>query len=260
MIDLGTYTTKELCEALNIKPTSFKSHKQKFLKDYQYIETKLGRSKAYTIIGYKEKEKSEFIKLCEKVAGTEVYFPKESTAEKILKVLFQEDCTILDYEEIGYEIPGTLERHTIGRYIDLFRKYKILPPILPKVPRLIFNKETGEFFSKSLDPNKYTFYIVSREFDFREEINESEYYEMRRFIDEKYSEYLTFFLLVLEDEKFSKSERIKIIKEYKSDAIKLAYSDCLKTYGGIPKKAVSKVPTKEAYDVFSGYFNLERVA
>ena len=27
--------------------------------------------------------------------------------------------------------------------------------------------------------------------------------------------------------------------------------------GGIPKKTISKVPTKEAYDLFGDYFNIE---
>jgi hypothetical protein len=138
MIETKTYTTKEICEALNIKETSFKSHKEKFLKDYDYVETKVGRSK------YK------FIKLCEQIAKEDVKFPKESTAENILLVLMKKDCTILDYEEIGLEIPGYLERHTIGRYIELFRKYKILPPVLSKVPKLSFNKETVLYVALSM--------------------------------------------------------------------------------------------------------------
>ncbi|MEK4011640.1 hypothetical protein [Peribacillus sp. FSL M8-0224] len=260
MIELKTYATKEICEALNIKQTSFKSHKEKFLKDYYYIETKVGRSKAYTVTGYKEQEKSEFIRLCEKLAGTEVSFPKERTAEKILKVLFQKDYTILDYEDLGYEIPDTLKRHTIGRYIDLFRKYQILPPKLPKEIRYSFDKDTGELFSKLHDPNKYVYYSVSRGDEFREELSEREYLEMRKFVEEKYSEYLSYFMTALDGQEHSNEERVQTIKDYKEEAKKSAYKDCKRNYTGVPMKTLSKVPTIEALEIFSSYFSFSEAA
>lgn len=254
MIKLQTYTTKELCLALNIKETTFKSHKENYLDGYKYEEVKIGRSKCYKIIDYKEKAKSEFISLCEKISNSDVSFPNEKNAEKILKVLLEEDCTILDYEELGYEV--NLERHTVGAYIKLFRIYKILPLELQKVPRKTINIETGEILSKMIDPNKYIYYVVSRNEGFREELTQSEYYDINKFIKEKINEYLDDFLTVLDSDKYSSSQREEIVKEYLSTATRYAYSDCINEHGGIPKKTLSKIPTKKAYDVFSEYFNL----
>lgn len=257
MIELKTYTTKELCEALNIKITSFKTHKERALKDYKYIEAKAGRNKAYTILAYKGKEKSTFIQLCEKITETEVKFPKEQTAISILEVLFKKDCTILDNEELGYETSKNFERHTIGRYINLFRTYKILPPILPKVPRLVLDKETGEFISKEYDPNEYVYYSVSRNIEFREEITKDEYFEMIRFIHKIRSEYLNDFLQVLDSQEYSQKEIEEVIEEYKRESNRIAFIECKKEFTGVPMKAISKVPTKEAFDVLYSYFNLK---
>ncbi|WP_057912757.1 hypothetical protein [Peribacillus muralis] len=262
MLELKTYTETELAESLNIKTNTLRRTYKDNLKEYVHSDRyKVSKGIfAYDIIDYKEEQSSEFIKLCEKISDCKVSFPRESTAEKILNVLLKRNCTILGYEDIGYEIPGTLERHTVGRYIGLFRKYKFLPPVLPKEKRVSFNTETAELYSKVLDPNKYTYYVVSIDDGFREEIDRNEYFEMIKFVNDKYSEYLTDFLLVLESDNFLKSEKLKAIEEYKKEANKIAYSDCRKLYGGTPKKSISKVPTKEAYEVFSSYFDLIEAA
>ncbi|HDR7612515.1 TPA: hypothetical protein QCX47_004188 [Bacillus mycoides] len=262
MLNKQFYSFKELDEILKVKFTN-KNGRAKLIKrnikpHYIFDVVKEGRSQiGLKIIDYKGPEKSDFIKLCERISGTEVKFPKESTAIKVLKVLFEEDCTILDNEEIGYMVPSYLERHTVGRYITLFREYKILSPVLPKLQRVSFDKETGEIFSKQHDPNKYTYYVVSKSEGVRYEVEEHEYFEMRKFIDEKHSEYLTDFLLATES---LENERIKAIEEYKKEAKRAAYSVCMGEYGGVPKKAISKIPTEEAFDIFDSYFNLSKTA
>ena len=223
MIELKTYTTKELCEALDIKLTSFKSHKEKFLKDYYYLEEKRGRSKFYTITGYKKKEDSEFIKIFKELSGKDVTFPKEDTAEKILKVLFDRDCTISDNEEIGYEVPGGLERRTIGIYIDLFRSYNALPPKKDKVPRLSFNAETGESYSKFYDPNEYVYYLVSREEGTREIISKKDYFEILKEVKEDSSTFFNEQLEIIDLDDYSSEEGANAIDQYRREASRRAW-------------------------------------
>ncbi|MGE7864728.1 hypothetical protein ACQKNO_00365 [Bacillus paramycoides] len=262
MLNKQFYSFKELDEIFSVQFTK-KNGRSKLIKRniepyYIFDTVKEGRSQiGLKIIDYKRPEKSDFIKLCERISETEVKFPKESTAIKVLEVLFEEDCTILDNEEIGYMVPSYLERHTVGTYIKLFRKYKILPPVLPKLQRVSFDKETGEIFSKQYDPNKYTYYAVSRSEGIRYELEEHEYFAMRKFIDEKHSEYLTDFLLATES---LDKEKVEAIEEYKKEAKRAAYSLCMREYGGVPKKTISKAPTKESFDIFNSYFNLSETA
>ncbi|WP_018782170.1 hypothetical protein [Bacillus sp. 95MFCvi2.1] len=247
MLELKTYDTKELCEALNVKITSFKTHKEKFLKDYDYVEMKTGRSKSYQIFSYKEPEKSEFIQLCEQIAGREVKFPKEETAEKLIKLLFEDDWTIENCDNIGWEVPNRLERHTVGKYIELFREYKILPKKKELIERHSFDTETGELFSKFIDPNKYTYYKVFTSTEMREEITKEEWLEMHSFIREIYEENIV-------DQLELCKGNPEAIKEVKKFARAEAHKACVYEYGGVPRKSISKALTKEAYNLFSNYF------
>ncbi|MCT9858235.1 hypothetical protein N7610_32515, partial [Priestia megaterium] len=190
MLDLKTYSEFELAEILGVKPNTLRRTYKINLKDYIHSDRyKVSKGVfAYDILGYKEKEKSEFIQLCEQIAGNEVKFPREETAEQILKFLLEEDWTILSNEELGWNLPRTLEAHTVGKYMNLFRKYKILPKKFKKIKRRSFDKETGEIFSDTLDLNKYTYYIVNKQEDIREEIDEEEYRGMQAFIHQSYSE------------------------------------------------------------------------
>lgn len=258
MLELKIYTTQELCEALNIKPTSFKTHKEKFLKDYDYNEVKTGRSKSYQILSYNVQEKSHFIQLCEQIAKKEVRFPKEETAEKLLKVLFHDDYTIDILEEIGEQIHGGIERHTISKYIKLFREYRLLPQQMDKIEYLSYDDETGELFSKYIDPNKYTYYKVFNRLGVREEVTRDEYFTMQNFIRSKYEEYLFEQLEMIEGlDKETKKDAIKVSKEYANSA---AYNDCIKLYDGVPRKAFAKTLTKQAYKLFSQYFKKDDAA
>ncbi|MED0667745.1 hypothetical protein P4T04_15580 [Bacillus badius] len=262
MLNKKFYSWSELEDELGVQFTK-KNNRAKLIRRniepfYIFKVLKGGRAQiGIDIIGYREIEKSVFMKLCEKVCGSEVTFPEEKTAEKILKVLASEDRTILNNEDIGYEVPGYLERHTIGTYIDLFRKYGILPPILPKVERPCFSKETAEIFSTTFDPNKYTYYAVSIKEDFREEITEVEYFEMIKFMKSRYSECLSEYLHVLDSDDYDQEEKEEIIKSYSQEAKKNAAHDCMKEYGGIPKKSVSKFLTPKALEVFREYLSIK---
>lgn len=237
MLELKTYSTKELCEALNIKMTSFKSHKEKFLKDYEYEEIKTGRSKSYRIKSCKID--NTFIKLCEQIAVKKVKFPNAKTAELILFELLKNDWTIFSCDDIGWEIQGRLERHTVGKYIELFREYNILPKKLDKIKSLSFDTETGELFSKEIDPNKYTYYKVFAATEMREEVTKQEYLEMRKFIREKYDENLEEQL----EHCHGNHEAIKDVMKFAGSE---AYRLCVYEYSGVPMKAISKVPTEKS--------------
>lgn len=254
MLELKTYTETELAELLEVKPNSLRRTYKENLKDYihsdRYKVTK--GTFAYDIIDYKEKEKSEFIKLCEQVAGTEVKFPKEETAEKFLEVLLKDDLTILDNEELGWQIPGQLERHTVGKYLKLFREYKMIPKKLPIIKRYSIDIETGEILSKVQDFNKYTYYVASKKTGYREEVDYEEYAEMMAFIKDKISEYVNLFLEYAETRPHS-------ISSYYKEAIEMAYQECSKMYDGIPKRSISKVPSGQAYETFSEYFDIKNV-
>jgi predicted house-cleaning noncanonical NTP pyrophosphatase (MazG superfamily) len=243
MIELRTYTEEELAKILGVKKNTLRRTHPRHLKNYKYKRFKIKKGVfAYKIIDYKGEQKSEFIQLCEKVAECSVEFPNEKTAEKLLKVLFEEDCSILSNEEIGFKVG--LEKHTVGKYINLFRKYEILPPKKESV-----NNETGEVY----DLNDYRFYLVSRKYDFKEEIDEEEFKEIVEFRKNKYSEYLSFFIEGI-DSIADKNKKIKVIEKLKQDAKDFSYYDCIENFGGIPKKALSKVPTKKAQEVFKNYF------
>lgn len=255
MLELRTYSEEELAKILGVKKNTLRRTHPKHLKNYKYERFKVKKGAfAYRIFDYKEEQKSEFIKLCEKVAACSVQFPNEKTAEKLLKVLFEEDCTILNNEEIGFKVG--LERHTVGKYIDLFREYKILPPKKEKIPHRSVNSETGEIYAEEYDPNDYTFYLVYD--DFKEEIEAEEFEEIVEFRNSKYNEYLSFFIEgidIIDD----KNEKIKAIEEYKQTAKDFSYYECIKNFGGIPKKALSKVPTEKAQEIFEDYFDDSRL-
>lgn len=251
MLELRVYTEEELAKILGVKKNTLRRTHPRHLKNCVYERFKVKKGVfAYKIIDYKEAQKSEFIRLCEKVAACSVQFPNEKTAEKLLKVLFKEDCSILNNEEIGFKVG--LERHTVGRYIDLFRKYRILPPKKEKIYHYSVNSETGEVLTKEIDPNEYRFYLVYG--DFKEEIEAEEFKEIVEFRNSKYNEYLSFFVEGI-DSINDKNEKIKVIEKLKQDAKNFSYYDCIENFGGIPKKALSKVPTEKAQEIFEDYFD-----
>ncbi|MCM3673196.1 hypothetical protein M3699_04715 [Peribacillus simplex] len=252
MLERKTYTETELAELLEVKPNSLRRTYKDNLKNYIHSDRyKVSKGIfAYDIIDYKEKEKSEFIKLCEQVAGTEVKFPKEETAEKILEVLLKEDLTILDYEALGWQIPGRLERHTVSKYIKLFQGYKMIPKKLTIRKRYSLDIETGEILSKVQDFNRYTYYVASKRTGYREEVDYEEYSEMITYIKDKKSEYINIFLEYAETNH-------KSISYYYKEANKMAYLECAKVFYGTPQKAISKVPAGRVYEVFAEYFNIK---
>ena len=260
MLNKKFYSWVELEELMNIQFTK-KNNRAKLIRRniepyYEFEIIKEGRSQVgIRILEYKEKEKSSFIKLCEELANEEVSFPNEKTAERILEKLFQVDCTILDNESIGFEVG--LSRQTFGSYINLFRQYKILPPKLPVTERKILDTENGEILENKLNLNKYTYYVVSRKDDYREEINKEEWMSMTKFIRDKYEEYLDEFIQVLDTGYLSKEEAKEAVEEYKSEANRFAYIDCIKENGGIPRRSLLKAPTDKAFEVLGEYFKLK---
>ncbi|MBV7509624.1 hypothetical protein KW850_31375 [Bacillus sp. sid0103] len=220
---------------------------------YSYEIVKEGRAQiGLNIIGYKQQEKSEFIKICEALAGQEVKFPKEETAIQLLKVLYEDDWTIENYENIGYELPNQLERHTVGAYIKLFRKYGILPKELDRIYNPTFDNETGEVFKTHIDPNKYVYYKVYASIGFREEITKVEWLEMHSFIREIRDENINEQLDLCKGD----LEAIRAVRQY---AAYEAHSACVNEYGGVPRKAISKVLTDKAKVLFSQYFEERKI-
>lgn len=255
MLNKQYYSFEELENIINVQFTK-KNNRVKLLKRniepyYEFEIVKEGRAQiGLNILSYKELEKSRFIKLCEQIAEKEVKFPKEETAEKLIKVLLEDDYTINNYDDIGWEVPGRLERHTVSDYIELFREYNILPKKLDKIERHSFDAETGELFSKSIDPNKYTYYKVYTVIDLREEITKEEWLEMHEFIKEIYEENVNNQLELCKGD----AEAIKEVMRFASAE---AHKACAYEYGGVPRKSISKALTKEAYKLFLQYFKKE---
>ncbi|MFJ7364033.1 hypothetical protein ACIQWQ_07865 [Peribacillus frigoritolerans] len=249
------YTWGELENKLMIQFTK-KNNRSKLIKRniepfYVYEVIKEGRAQiGLNILSNKEKEKSEFIQLCEKFACREVLFPKEETAEMILKFLLEKDRTIYPNSWICLALPEQKHEDTIGTYLSLFRDYGLLPKKKEKIPRMQINIETGEIFSKTLDPNKYDYYKVSTRFDVREHINKEKYYEMKQYERIKVSEYILEFV----NEQMNKKE----ISKLKVKAYEVARVEVFKEYGAYPMRAFTKSLTKEAFKVFSEYFGIKK--
>ncbi|MFJ7682616.1 hypothetical protein [Peribacillus butanolivorans] len=251
MLDLKTYTETELSEILGVKTNTLRRTYKDNLRNYFHSERyKVSKGVfAYDILGYKEEEKSEFIQICEQIAGKEIAFPRQQTAEHLLKILLTDDCTILSNEELGWYFPGGLEQHSVGRYLKLFREYKLLPKPLPKIKRITFDKETGEILSKWQDYNSYVYYKVLKRLDVREEIEEKEYFEMHSFIRKKYGEYMNMNI----DACHGNAQNIKTLVKEAAIAAQL---ECAAFYEALPRKAFTKIPTREAFHLLMPYFDL----
>ncbi|MCT9858216.1 hypothetical protein N7610_32420, partial [Priestia megaterium] len=105
----------------------------------------------------------------------------------------------------------------------------------------------GEIFSDTLDLNKYTYYIVNKQEDIREEIDEEEYRGMQAFIHQSYSEYM------YDHADLCDEEEIKTLRKSAKIAAQL---ECYTEYGALPRRIISKVPTKKAFELFMPYFDL----
>jgi len=258
MLNKQYYSFEELEKIMNVQFTK-KNNRAKLIKRniepyYEFEIVKEGRAQVgLNILSYKEHEKSQFIQICEQIAGREVKFPKEETAIELLKLLFEDDWTIENYDNIGWEMPNRLERHTVGKYIELFREYKILPKKKELIESHSIDVETGELFSRYIDPNKYTYYKVFNSTEMREEITKEEWFEMHSFIREIYEEN------IIDQLDLCKGDP-EAIKEVKKFASAEAHKACVYEYGGVPRKAISKALTKEAYKLFSQYFKKEDAA
>ncbi|TDL80966.1 hypothetical protein [Peribacillus frigoritolerans] len=248
MLDLKTYTEQELALELGIAANSLRRTYKITLKDYIHSDRyKVSKGiYAYDIINYKEVQKSDFIKVCEQVAGRIVSFPREKNAEKLLRFLFEDDQTILSNEKLGENI--NMERHTVSKYMKLFQKYGILESEKKKIPSITFDAETGELYSKEKDFNKYTYYKVLNSQDILEEISEDDYQEMIDFIHKIKSDYVSENLFYCHSD-----EAIKAL--YKNAKI-AAQLECKEEYGALPRKAFTKIPSKKAYEHFSSYFDI----
>lgn len=252
MLENRFYSWEELEKTLSFQFTK-KNNRAKLIRNnidgtYKYEIVKDGRKQiGLNILGGNGKTK--FIELCEKIAGQKVEFPKEKTAIELLKFLLEEDRTILSNAEIGRLLPNEPEEHTVGTYMNLFRRYKIIPKKYPVIQRLSFDKETGEIFSKGIDKNKYTYYKVNRDNGIREEIREEEYYEMKSFINDRRSEYINNNLA-------SCNGNVRLIRQLRIEAQRVAEMACRGFYGASPRKSISKSPVPEAFKVFAEYFNL----
>ncbi|MEB4857283.1 hypothetical protein [Priestia megaterium] len=250
MLENRFYSWEELEEALSFQFTK-KNNRAKLITNnidgkYKYEIVKDGRKQVGLNI-LSGNGKTKFIQLCEKIAGQQVEFPKEKTAIELLKFLLEEDRTIFSNAEIGRFLPNPLEEHTVGTYMDLFKKYRFIPKKYPVINRLSFDKETGELFSRGIDKNKYTYYKVNRENGIREEIREEEYYEMKNFINDKRSDYMNTHLAQC-------NGNAQLIRQLYIEAQRVAEMDCRKFYGASPRNSVSKSPTPEAFKVFAEYF------
>ncbi|WP_242214898.1 hypothetical protein [Bacillus cereus group sp. BfR-BA-01383] len=254
MLETKFYSWRELEDLLEIQFTK-KNNRAKLIRRniepyYVYEVVKEGRPTiGLEIVDYKEKQKSEFIRICEKIAGQEVTFPREKNAEQLLKLLLEGNWTIFNNEVIGINVPDGLEEHTVGKYMNLFKKYKLIPKKIALKPRLVIDLSTGEIESKWMDPNQYTYYKVNKKNEIREEIEEEEYREMLNFIKRKYSEYVSW---NLEFGNMLKDRIPFILKEANS----LARQSCVTEFGAVPMKAISKVPTGKVYRAFAKYLGL----
>jgi hypothetical protein len=156
MLEIRQYTTDELIEALEISKDTFKVHKAKYMAPYTYEEVKNGRGKSYKITGYAEEQKSPFIQSIEAIAGGQVRFSKEETAEKIIRYLMMKNRTL----ESSAHIAGALhmDEDTVNKYISKFREYGVLPHKYPIFPAIL--DEEGNVVQEKIDRNQYTYSIL----------------------------------------------------------------------------------------------------
>lgn len=253
MLKVKYYSWEELQEILNVQFTKSNGRAKLISRNiapfYEYQMVKEGRQTiGLNIISFKEKQKSNFIQLCERIAGFEVSFPNEKTAEKLLHLLMTGDRTIFSYKELGKfeELERNYTRQTISIYMRKFQEIGIIPKQKPIIESTCFDGETGELFGKGIDPNKWTYYKVHKKE--RKEVSYLEFREMIDYINEVEKN----MIMPLVDKANGDAELINYYrKQYKKQAI---YS-CIEEFGYLPKRALSKVLTEKAQNVFENYFN-----
>lgn len=253
MLKIQYYNWGELEDLLKVQFTKSNGRtkliSRKIAPFYEYQIVKEGRKTiGLKIIGFKEEQKSEFIQLCEEVAGFEVSFPNEKTAEKLLHLLITGDRTIFSYEELGKfeELERRYTRQTVSVYMRKFQEIGIIPKQKQIIEGFSFDDKTGELFGKGIDPNKWIYYKVYK--NERKEVSYSEYREMIDYMNEVEKNTI----MPLIDEANSDAELINL--HWKQCKKQARYS-CVEEFGYLPKRALSKVLTEKAQNIFEKYFD-----
>ncbi|MEE6149000.1 hypothetical protein V2151_03845 [Bacillus cereus] len=253
MLKIQYYNWGELEDLLKVQFTKSNGRtkliSRKIAPFYEYQIVKEGRKTiGLKIIGFKEEQKSEFIQLCEEVAGFEVSFPNEKTAEKLLHLLITGDRTIFSYEELGKfeELERRYTRQTVSVYMRKFQEIGIIPKQKQIIEGFSFDDKTGELFGKGIDPNKWIYYKVYK--NERKEVSYSEYREMIDYMNEVEKN----MIMALIDEANSDAELINL--HWKQCKKQARYS-CVEEFGYLPKRALSKVLTEKAQNIFEKYFD-----
>ncbi|HDR4581921.1 hypothetical protein AB1I92_06240 [Bacillus mobilis] len=253
MLKIQYYNWGELEDLLNVQFTKSNGRAKLISRNiapfYEYQIAKEGRKTiGLNIIGFKGEQKSEFIQLCEEVAGVKVSFPNEKTAEKLLHLLMTGDRTIFSYEELGKfeELERRYTRQTVSVYMRKFQEIGIIPKQKQIIEGFCFDGETGELFGKGIDPNKWTYYKVHK--NERKEVYYSEYREMVDYINEVEKN----MIMPLIDKAKDDAE---LINYYRKQYKKQARYSCIEEFGYLPKRALSKVLTEKAQNVFEKYFD-----
>ncbi|MGN4454837.1 hypothetical protein [Bacillus cereus group sp. MYBK57-1] len=253
MLKIQYYNWGELEDLLSVQFTKSNGRAKLISRNiapfYEYRIVKEGRKTiGLNIIGFKGEQKSEFIQLCEEVAGFEVSFPNEKTAEKLLHLLITGDRTIFSYEELGKfeELERRYTRQTVSVYMRKFQEIGIIPKQKQIIEGFSFDDKTGELFGKGIDPNKWIYYKVYK--NERKEVSYSEYREMIDYMNEVEKN----MIMPLIDEANGDAELINLHwKQCKKQAI---YS-CVEEFGYLPKRALSKVLSEKAQNIFERYFD-----
>ncbi|MBL3844293.1 hypothetical protein IRV19_06685 [Bacillus cereus] len=253
MLKIQYYNWGELEDILNVQFTKSNGRTKLISRNiapfYEYQIVKEGRKTiGLKIIGFKSEQKSKFIQLCEEVAGFEVSFPNEKTAERLLHLLMAGDRTIFSYEELGKfeELERSYTRQTISVYMRKFQEIGIIPKQKQIIEGFSFDGETGELFGKGIDPNKWTYYKVHK--NERKEVSYPEYREMIDYINEVEKN----MIMPLIDKAKDDAE---LINYYRKQYKKQARYSCIEEFGYLPKRALSKVLTEKAQNFFGKYFN-----
>ncbi|PFY39579.1 hypothetical protein COL50_23795 [Bacillus toyonensis] len=253
MLKIQYYNWGELEDLLNVQFTKSNGRTKLISRNiapfYEYQIVKEGRKIiGLKIIGFKSEQKSKFIQLCEEVAGFEVSFPNEKTAEKLLHLLMTGDRTIFSYEELGKfeELERRYTRQTISVYMRKFQEIGIIPKQKQIIEGFSFDGETGELFGKGIDPNKWTYYKVHK--NERKEVAYSEYREMIDYMNEVEKNMIMPLIDKAKDD-------AKLINLYWKQCKKQARYSCVEEFGYLPKRALSKVLTEKAQNVFGKYFD-----
>ncbi len=253
MLKIQYYNWGELEQLLKVQFTKSNGRTKLISRNiapfYEYQIVKEGRKTiGLNIIGFKGEQKSEFIQLCEEVAGFEVSFPNEKTAEKLLHLLITGDRTIFSYEELGKfeELERRYTRQTVSVYMRKFQEIGIIPKQKQIIEGFSFDDKTGELFGKGIDPNKWIYYKVYK--NERKEVSYSEYREMIDYMNEVEKNMIMPLIDKAKDD-------AKLINLYWKQCKKQARYSCVEEFGYLPKRALSKVLTEKAQNVFGKYFD-----